>query len=91
MCIAVVGDKERGDWRRLQGNAMKAGFELWLLDSTQIKVASQIKQLDAMVILCDQVPHGIKEHAMVIASDRNIPAYCAECEGAALCCVLAVH
>lgn len=48
-------------------------------------IASRIGHLDAMVIITDKVSPQVKDEAMKTAHMQCIQAFCATCEGAALC------
>jgi hypothetical protein len=84
MCVALIGGKD-GLNSGFRDSAARAGFDLWFLDGAKVSLASRIEHLDALVILAGQVSPRVKEQVLNIAEAKGIPAYCASCEGSALC------
>jgi len=90
MRVAMIGGQEclTNSFRE---SAVRAGFDLWFLDQQVVEMASRIDELDALAIFTDGVTQQQKQAALDVAQTRCIPAFCASCEGAALCGVKRVN
>lgn len=84
MRVAVIGGKESQS-TNLRESAARAGFDLWFLDQQVVDMASRIQELDAVAIFTDTVSPQERQAALEVARTKCIPAFCASCEGAALC------
>jgi len=83
MRVALIGGKEALT-SNFRESAARAGFDLWFLHEPTLAMASRIAELDALVISSSASARE-REAAISIANATCIPAYCATCEGAALC------
>jgi hypothetical protein len=84
MCVALIGAPE-GVSSSFRESAARAGFDLWFLPAAEAGMAARIEHLDALVNVDGKVSQRVKEESMTIAKAHCIPAFCASCEGSALC------
>lgn len=84
MCIAVIGEEGSvgPSWR---ATALRAGFDLRLVQPPQLCAVTCMEGLDALVIMGGGVSPEEQERALEIAAAKGIPALCANCEGAVFC------
>lgn len=74
MCIAVIGGMNRLE-RHYQAEATRAGIDLKVFNSSEVKLAAKLKNVDALLIFTNKVSHRARKEALKAVKDRSIPVY----------------
>jgi hypothetical protein len=74
MCIALIGGMDRLE-RHYRNEAGKFGMDLKVFNTSEIGIASKMKNADAVVIFTNKVSHRARKEAMNAARLRNVPVY----------------
>lgn len=72
MCVALIGGMDRLE-RHYVVEAERFGIELKVFTKFETKIASKIKNVDALVIFTNKVSHKARGEVMSIARAENIP------------------
>ena len=74
MCVSVIGGMDRLE-RHYRSEAEKFGIELTVFNASAVKMASKVKNADAVVIFTNKVSHRARKEVMNTARSRNLPVY----------------
>lgn len=74
MCVALIGGMDRLERQYLE-EAEKFGIDLRVFTSSETRMHSKIRNVDAMVIFTNKVSHQVKKQAVVAAKANNIPVF----------------
>jgi ABC-type uncharacterized transport system substrate-binding protein len=74
MCVALIGGMDRLE-RHYFEEAEKTGIELRIFSVLEGKIASKIKNVDAIVIFTNKISHKAKKHAMDASKAYGIPVF----------------
>lgn len=74
MSITLIGGMDRLK-RHYIHEAEKFGIELQVFNTSEIGIASKMKNADAVVIFTNKVSHRARKEVMNTARSRNIPVY----------------
>jgi len=74
MSITLIGGMDRLE-RHYIHEAEKFGIELQVFNTSEIGIASKMKNADAVVIFTNKVSHRARKEVMNTARSRNIPVY----------------
>ena len=74
MCIALIGGMDRLE-RHYRNEAEKFGVDLKVFNTSEIGIASKMKNADAVVIFTNKVSHRARKEVMNTARLRNVPVY----------------
>jgi len=72
MCIAVIGGMNRLE-PHYRAEATQAGIELRLFNSSEVRLAAKLKNVDALLIFTNKVSHRLRKEALNAVKDRSIP------------------
>lgn len=95
MCIALIGGMDRLE-RHYRDEALQAGVELQVFNTSEINIVAKLKKADAVVIFTNKVSHRARKEAMHAARLNNIPVFmhhsCGVCTlRDCLNCLLIIH
>jgi ABC-type uncharacterized transport system substrate-binding protein len=74
MCVALVGGMDRLERHYLE-EAHKSGIDLRVYSVAEAKLASKMKNVDAIVIFTNKVSHKVKKQAMEVSKANGIPVF----------------
>lgn len=74
MCVALIGGMDRLE-RNYITEAEKLGIDLKVFTKPETKMASKIRNVDALVIFTNKVSHKAKREVMNVAKAKNIPVF----------------
>jgi len=72
MCVALIGGMDRLERDYIKA-AKSFGVKLKVFTNSKKEIASKIKNVDALIIFTNKVSHKLKNEAVSIAKEKNIP------------------
>ncbi len=74
MCVALIGGMDRLERQYLE-EAEKFGVDLRVFTTSEARINSKIRNVDAMLIFTNKVSHQVKKQAVVAAKANSIPVF----------------
>lgn len=74
MCIALIGGMDRLE-RHYKNEAEKFGIDIKVFNTSEARIASKVRTVDAVVIFTNKVSHRARKEVTHIARSGNIPVY----------------